>query len=168
MFLAHSSFSDEFETVRELRTLRCCFGPHLCFGLIRGKLGSRRIYARFFLDRRPPFPPFVPSASAILNCIMSNPFHQSRDSDGREKSILQHTRIHCITFDAAAEIESPNHLARLPKTVGAARHTCFRTTENSSLHCCWAIRSTSFFSRLIPTRVPLVTRGSGALPIPIT
>jgi hypothetical protein len=71
-------------------------------------------------------------------------------------------------FETVRELQSPNHLGRLPKTVRTARHACVRTGENSALYCCLAIRSTSFFSRLIPTRVPLVTRDSVALPIPIT
>jgi hypothetical protein len=34
MFLALSSFKNKFEAVRELLAVGCCFGPHLCFGLI--------------------------------------------------------------------------------------------------------------------------------------
>jgi len=137
-------------------TLRCSFGPISCFGLIRGNWGRLWPNLRSFLLG---WATATPAMRAICNTELHYVYCDT-------------PALHCITFDAAAEIQSPNHLGRLPKTARTPRHACFRTSENSPRHdcycCCLAIRSTSFFSRLMPTRVPLVTRVSVALPIPIT
>ena len=92
MFLTPSSFCDEFKAIREGLTLRCCFRPYLCFGLIGSDDGRLRPNIRSLLLA---WATAISTIRAISTCTaelhISNPL-------GDHVTVIEQRKRYCSTW----------------------------------------------------------------------